>query len=256
MEMRELQLTIGALLVLPLTLCLNSAAQSSTEQKPSSQPPCSSTKSPNDKPCTSGDKKPPSAAEQFPFPGEPEKASPKSSVPDAPTPPQPNAHPPASSQHPFPGEPETDAGSSSSSSSSSSSADDPTGNPPSAADATRNPPSADHPWDDKGNNPKAAARRKLPKVENIQSDEERAAEDLNVAKFYEERGSLDAAYLRAKDAVKYQPNDPDTHFALAHIAQKMNKRDEAIAEFSMYLKLDPDGLQIKQARKALSELQK
>lgn len=93
-------------------------------------------------------------------------------------------------------------------------------------------------------------------MENPQSDEERATEDLNVAKFYEERGNLGAAYLRAKDAVKYQSNDPDTHFALAQIAQKMNKREEAIAEFNMYLKLDPDGLQIKQARKALSQLQK
>jgi Tfp pilus assembly protein PilF len=93
-------------------------------------------------------------------------------------------------------------------------------------------------------------------VQNLQSDEERATEDLNVAKFYEQSGDLNAAYLRVKDAVKYQPNDPDTHFALAHIAQKMNKRDEAIAEFNAYLKLDPDGLKIKQAQKALAQLQR
>jgi Tfp pilus assembly protein PilF len=92
-------------------------------------------------------------------------------------------------------------------------------------------------------------------VENLQSDEERAAEDLKISKYYEQSGNLNAAYLRAKDAVKYQPNDPDTHFALAHIAQKLNKRDEAIAEFNSYLKLDPDGLNIKQAQKALSQLQ-
>ncbi len=91
-------------------------------------------------------------------------------------------------------------------------------------------------------------------MENIQSDEERATEDLKVSKYYEQTGNLNAAYMRAKDAVKHQPNDPDTHFALAHIAQKLNKRDEAIAEFNTYIKLDPDGLSIKQAQKALSQL--
>ena len=35
----------------------------------------------------------------------------------------------------------------------------------------------------------------------------------------------------------------------------MQKREEAIAEFNTYLKLDPDGLNIKAARKALSQLQ-
>ncbi|HEX7158039.1 MAG TPA: tetratricopeptide repeat protein, partial [Edaphobacter sp.] len=151
-------------------------------------------------------------------------------------------------EHPFPGEPEGSS-SSGSSSSSSSSGDDAT--TPAATD--------DHPWDDKGDNPasttKQSGRRRLPKVQNPQSDEERATEDLNVAKFYEDQGNLNAAYLRLKDAVKYQPNDSDVHFELAQLAQKMNKRDEAIAEFGTYLKLDPDGLKIKQAKKALAQLQ-
>jgi Tfp pilus assembly protein PilF len=91
-------------------------------------------------------------------------------------------------------------------------------------------------------------------VEKLQSDEERAAEDVDVAKFYEASGDLNAAYLRARDAVKYQPSDPEAHFILARIAQKMSKRDEAIAEYDAYLKLEPDGDQTKQARKALGQL--
>ena len=55
--------------------------------------------------------------------------------------------------------------------------------------------------------------------------------------------------------MQVQPDDPYTHFALAQIAQKLQKRDEAITEFNAYLKLDPDGLNIKAARKALSQLQ-
>ena len=92
-------------------------------------------------------------------------------------------------------------------------------------------------------------------MEKLQSDEERAAEDLNVAKFYEQSGDLNAAYLRARDAVKVQPSDPEAHFVLGHLAQKLNKRDEAIAEYNSYLQLEPDGEKIKQARKALTQLQ-
>ena len=55
------------------------------------------------------------------------------------------------------------------------------------------------------------------------------------------------AYLRAKDAVKTQPDYSAAHFALAEIAQKMKKKDEAIAEFQTYLKLDPDGEKAKEA---------
>lgn len=203
-------------------------------------------------PCPPTSSKEPSTSERFPFPGEstPQKSTPPPGSPEAPTP---DGKPPSaadkfpfpSSAPPMPGsEPSRGSSSSSSSSSdSSSSADDP--NAPEAGRA---------PLDDKGDNPKASVRRRLPKVEKLQSDEERAAEDLKVSKFYEDAGNLNAAYLRAQDAVKYQPSDPYTHFALAHVAEKLNKRDQAIAEYNEYLKLDPDGLKIKQARKALEQL--
>jgi tetratricopeptide (TPR) repeat protein len=147
--------------------------------------------------------------------------------------------------------PGSESGSSSSSgdsNSSSSSADDPSDNPA--------PSSGGSPLDDKGDNPRAAVRRKLPKVEKLQSDEERAAEDLQVAKFYEDAGDLNAAYLRARDAVKLQPSDPDAHFVLGHLAQRLNRRAEAIFEFNSYIQLEPDGQKIKQAQKSLAQLQR
>jgi tetratricopeptide (TPR) repeat protein len=104
--------------------------------------------------------------------------------------------------------------------------------------------------------PADLGRRRLPKVKNLQSNEERVDEDLRVAKFYEDKGDLNAAYLRLRDAVKYLPNESETHFSLARLAQKLDKRDEAISEYSTYLKLEPDGENIKQARKALVELAK
>jgi tetratricopeptide (TPR) repeat protein len=126
----------------------------------------------------------------------------------------------------------------------------------SSSDSPDTPASDKPPLGDKGENPHPSGRRRLPKVEKLQSDEERAEEDLKVSKFYEDAGNLNAAYLRARDAVKSLPDDPDTHFALAHVAEKMKKRDEAIAEYNNYLRMNPDGLKIKDAHKALSALER
>jgi tetratricopeptide (TPR) repeat protein len=169
-------------------------------------------------------------------------------APDAPVPSGPR--PSAAKEHPFPGSAPPLSGSDSSSSSSSSDSSS-----SSSSGDSNTPDAGSPPLDDKGDNPRANVRRRLPKVQKLQSDDERAAEDLNIAKFYEQKGDLNAAYLRSKDAVKYQPSDPDAHFALAHIAQKLDKRDEAVAEYNAYLQLAPDGMEIKQAQKALSQLQ-
>jgi Tfp pilus assembly protein PilF len=91
-------------------------------------------------------------------------------------------------------------------------------------------------------------------VKKLQSDEEREAEDIKVARFYRDSGNLTGAYLRCKDAIKSQPDDPDAHFLLAEVARKLDKRDEAIAEFNALLKLDASPEQIKTAHKALSQL--
>jgi len=195
------------------------------------------------------------ASQRFPFPGESSAPTQGQSPPDAPAKQgAPAKAPSAADKYPFPGSAPPMPGESSSSSSSSSSSD---GSSSSADDPSDAPARTDGapPLDDKGDNPRAAVRRKLPKVQKLQSDEERAAEDLDVAKFYEQSGNLNAAYLRARDAVKVKPSDPEAHFVLGHLAQKLNKRDEAIAEFNSYLQIEPDGEKIKQARKALSQLQ-
>ena len=88
----------------------------------------------------------------------------------------------------------------------------------------------------------------------LQTTDEREAEDLDIAHFYIQTGDLQGAYLRSQDAVKTMPDDPEAHFALAEIALKLNKKDEAIAEYNACLKLDPDEKQVKASRKALARL--
>ena len=195
-------------------------------------------------PCPPQEKEP-TAADKFPFPGS-ASAPP---LPGAPTPqansaPEQNKQPSAADQHPFPGSapPMPGApGSSSSSDGYSSSKDDTT------------PAPTDDPPNDADKHSKSN-RRLLPKVKQLQSDEDRADEDLHIAKFYENKGDLNAAYLRLQDAVKHLPEDAETHYALARMAQKLNKLDEAITEYGTYLKLEPDGENVKEARKSLDGL--
>ncbi|MCU1321540.1 MAG: Tetratricopeptide 2 repeat-containing protein [Acidobacteriaceae bacterium] len=192
----------------------------------------------------------PAPSKKFPYPGESKPASQSSSpdVPDAPsgtsgtqTPAAPGAAP--SKQFPYPGESHpADTGGSSSSSSSSSDSPDPAANPAAAANADDDTPTDKFP------------RRRLPKVRNLQTDEERESEDLTVAKFYRSKGNWNAAYLRSKDAVKHGPDDPDAHLLLAESALKLNKKDEAAAEYNALLKLDASEEQVKTAHKALERL--
>lgn len=214
----------------------NASQQKAPDSKECSVPTPDGKKSVKEQPCSPAPAVAPSAAEKFPYPGE--APSPSLNRPDGlPTEPARSAAP--AKQFPYPGESSSSSSSSSAGSDSNSSASDSSG--------TAGPTP-----DDSGR--QGSVRRKLPKPERIQSDEDREAEDLSVAKFYRQSGNLQAAYLRAKDAVSVQPADPIAHFALAEIAQHLNKRQEAAAEYDAYLKLEPDGDQVKAARRALAVL--
>jgi len=242
----------------PITRALQAAAfllsAACLAQTPSQNPPAAPCPAPNQtsaqtsdqtaKPCTppAQPARKPSTAEQFPFPGGPTKPA---APPDSPNPTTTPSD--AATEHPFPTQPPPRLpGDDSSSSSSSSSGDDPNAapddNPTSKGDPS-NPPEG------------TSVHRKLPKVKRVQTDDERVDEDLAVAKFYLHDENYQGAYLRAKDAVNIQPDYSAAHFALAEIAQKLKKKDEAIAEFQTYLKLDPDGEKAKAAKKALADLQ-
>src|SRR5579875_2555740 len=153
---------------------------------------------------------PKSAAEQFPFPGEPGQPEAPAAASPAPNAPVPSA----ASQHPFPGEPP--AADSGAGSSSSSSSDDDNYNP---------------------NAPLPSTLKKQPSpFTKVQTPDQRVDEDLRVASFYMDNDNLPGAYLRAKDAVKTEPDYSETHYMLAQVLQKMKKKDEATAEYKAYLK--------------------
>jgi tetratricopeptide (TPR) repeat protein len=226
------------------------SAASNAQTTPAQNPPAAPCPAPNQSPAQTTDQTakpcpPPasapkkSAAQQFPFPGAPAKPA---NPPDSPTPATTPSD--AATQHPFPTQPPPKLPGDDSSSSSSSGSDD-----PAAAPTDDNPTAKDDPPEG------TSVHRKLPKVKRVQTDDERVDEDLAVAKFYLRDENYQGAYIRAKDAVQVQPDYSATHFALAEIAQKMKKKDEAIAEYQTYLKLDPDGEKAKAAKRALADLQ-
>jgi hypothetical protein len=79
-------------------------------------------------------------------------------------------------------------------------------------------------------------------------------DDLKVGKFYLQDGNPQGAYLRYKDAIGYDPDDPDALFGLAQAAEKLKKRDEAILNYRETIKADPGGDHDRAARAALKDL--
>jgi hypothetical protein len=234
------------------------AGQAQAPSKPDAGPaPCKVDPQPD--PCgttpATGNK--PSATEKFPFPGAPAAADTHSPGLDGvPTAPDAPAAPAARKDFPFPGDatpaPASSPDAGSSSSSSSSSGDIPQYDPTAGA--------ADPALTDKGSEGAAATpgrhilHRVNPVGTKLQSADERESEDLDIGHFYMQSGDIKGAYLRGQDAVKTAPDDPAAHYLLAEVARKMDKRDEAIAEYNACLKLDPPEKQAKDARKALAAL--
>lgn len=137
-----------------------------------------------------------------------------------------------------------------------------------AADGTANPDAADVPKSaapgDKAAENGSSSRDGMDKMlKDIDkeaggdapvNDPARAKEDDRVGKFYFNSGDYPAAYLRFKDAAAADPTDADAVFGLAETARKLNKRDEAVQNYQIYLMADPDGAKAKMAKKALAEL--
>jgi tetratricopeptide (TPR) repeat protein len=81
-----------------------------------------------------------------------------------------------------------------------------------------------------------------------------AAKDTQVGTFYLRTGDYKGAYDRFDEAAKADPGNADAVFGLAESARRLNRRDEAIRNYQLYLSALPDGPRAKDSRKALKEL--
>ena len=82
-----------------------------------------------------------------------------------------------------------------------------------------------------------------------------AKHDLDVGKFYQNRGDLDGAIARYKDALRYKPNYAEPCLLLGQVYEQKHDAASAISYYQQYLKILPDGSEAKKVRKRIAELQ-
>jgi type IV pilus assembly protein PilF len=79
---------------------------------------------------------------------------------------------------------------------------------------------------------------------------------LNLARLHEKEGDLIEAEANYRDAILYRPKDPAGSMGLAKLFIKQGKNKEAKEALIKIIKDDPRGLDGREARKLLAELQK
>ena len=185
-------------------------------------------------------------SQQFPYPGESKPAAPPAA---------PAGQGSAGQKFPYPGD--HAPSDSSSSASSSSSSPDSTSSSSSSSSSSSNPNDPDDPLDIPTPSPSTGnvVRRKLPKPTHLQTDDEREAEDVKVAKFYSDSGNYVGAYARLKDATKLISDDPDAFYLLGGVATHLGKANEAADAYGKFLALEPDTRRAKAVRRDLSQTQ-
>lgn len=78
--------------------------------------------------------------------------------------------------------------------------------------------------------------------------------DTQIGLFYLKTGDYKGAYERFTEAVQIDPGNADAVFGLAESARHLERRDEAIRNYQIYLSALPDGPRAKAARKGLKDL--
>lgn len=85
-------------------------------------------------------------------------------------------------------------------------------------------------------------------------DPHKAAKDVEVGDFYFKRKNYRAAEDRYREALYYKDNDAIATFRLAVCLEKMDRSDEARAQYESYLKILPHGPQSDDAHKAIEHI--
>ena len=76
----------------------------------------------------------------------------------------------------------------------------------------------------------------------------------NLARAYAAKGELEEAVAAYKRCVLYFPKDSAAHLGLANVLLKQGKKKEAKEELSLTIWADPTGLEAKEAREMLKEI--
>lgn len=83
---------------------------------------------------------------------------------------------------------------------------------------------------------------------------ELAKTDTKVGMFYLQSGDYKGAYDRFVEATQSDPGNAEAVYGLGESAWHLNKRDEALRNFRLYLSALPDGPRAKDVRKAMKKM--
>lgn len=81
-----------------------------------------------------------------------------------------------------------------------------------------------------------------------------AKSDTKVGIFYLQTGDFKGAYERFIEATQSDPGNAEAVYGLAESAWRLNKRDEALRNFRLYLSALPDGPHAKEIRKDMKKM--
>jgi tetratricopeptide (TPR) repeat protein len=82
----------------------------------------------------------------------------------------------------------------------------------------------------------------------------KAAKDIEVGDYYFKRKNYTGAESRYREALAYKDNDAVATYKLAICLEKLNRPDEALAEYENYVKILPYGPEAGEAKKAIDRL--
>jgi len=85
-------------------------------------------------------------------------------------------------------------------------------------------------------------------------DPHKAAKSVEVGDFYFKKRNYRAAESRYREALKYKDNDAIATFRLAVCLEKLERPDDARAEYESYLRILPHGPEAETAQKAIERL--
>ncbi|HEY4902380.1 MAG TPA: hypothetical protein VIH89_02810 [Candidatus Sulfotelmatobacter sp.] len=85
-------------------------------------------------------------------------------------------------------------------------------------------------------------------------DPHKAAKDVEVGDFYFKRKNYRAAEDRYREALYYKDDDAIATFQLAVCLEKLDRPDDALAEYQSYLRILPHGPQAEESKKAIERL--
>lgn len=81
-----------------------------------------------------------------------------------------------------------------------------------------------------------------------------ARQDTQVGVFYLQTHDYQGAYVRFAEASRIDPGNADAVFGLAESERHLNRRDDAIRNYQLYLSALPNGPHAKEARRELKEM--